>query len=120
MNPLPEIPPPPGTQPSTPVVVYEPRPQTNGMAVAAMILGILGLWGVPFLMAILALVFGVIARRSIDRSNGREGGRAMATAGIVLGCVGMVTSVGTVIYFIWFFRHFDTFFRNLPTPSPRF
>jgi hypothetical protein len=36
---------------------------------------------------ILALVFGYKARREIDESRGRQGGRGMATAGIVLGWV---------------------------------
>jgi hypothetical protein len=46
----------------------------------------------------------------------------MAVAGIVLGYVGLVTSVLMIFYFIWFFSHFDQTFKdilnNLPTPSP--
>jgi hypothetical protein len=101
--------------------VYQRAPATNGMAVAAMVLGILGVMMIPFLGAILALVFGYLAKGSIDRSEGREGGRGMAVAGIVLGYVGLVVGLFWVAYFVWFFNHFGTSFRdiirNLPTPS---
>lgn len=39
--------------------------------------------------AILALVFGYIAKDQIDKSAGRQTGRGMAIAGIVLGWVGV-------------------------------
>jgi hypothetical protein len=63
-----------------------PRQTTNGFAIASMVLGIV--W-VYWIGSILALVFGYIAKRQIDASNGREGGGGMATAGIVLGWVGI-------------------------------
>jgi uncharacterized membrane protein len=92
------------------------------MAVASMVLGIVGLVMIPVIGPILALVFGYVAKGSIDRSGGREGGRGMAVAGIVLGYVGLVLSVLWVVYFVWFFNHFDTVFRDvfdrLPTSNP--
>jgi len=63
---------------------YVPALKTNGMAIAAMVLGIL--W-VYWIGSILALVFGYIARNQI-RERG-EGGAGMAVAGIVLGWVGI-------------------------------
>lgn len=60
---------------------------TNGLAIASLILGILWLWG---LGAILALIFGLMARKQIGVSNGRQGGGGLAVAGIVLGAVGIV------------------------------
>jgi Domain of unknown function (DUF4190) len=59
---------------------------TNGFAVAALVLGILGFvaCGIP---AVLALVFGYKARKQIDASGGVQAGRGMAKAGIVLGWV---------------------------------
>jgi hypothetical protein len=59
---------------------------TNGLAIAAMVLGIV--W-VYWIGSILALIFGYIAKRQIDESQGRQGGRGMAIAGIVLGWVGV-------------------------------
>jgi hypothetical protein len=71
---------------------YEPRAPltTNGLAIASMVLGIVWLYGVG---SILALVFGYIAKNQVDLSGGRQAGRGMAIAGIVLGWVG----VGVVI-----------------------
>ena len=63
-----------------------PRPKTNGMAIASLVLGILCLYGIG---SVLALVFGFQARKAIDSSGGAETGRGMATAGIVLGWIGI-------------------------------
>jgi|SRR5438105_4742858 hypothetical protein len=62
------------------------RQSTNGLAVASLVLGIV--W-VYWIGSILALVFGYIAKRQIDQSNGAQGGRGLAVAGIVLGWVGV-------------------------------
>ena len=65
-------------------------PRTNGMAVASLVLGIVWLWG---LGAILALVFGYNALREIDRSAGTQAGRGLAVAGVVLGWIGVAATV---------------------------
>jgi hypothetical protein len=59
---------------------------TNGMAIAAMVLGILWLYWVG---SVLALIFGYLARAEIRRTG--HGGDGMAIAGIVLGWVGVGT-----------------------------
>jgi hypothetical protein len=51
-----------------------------------MVLGILWLYWVG---SILALIFGYVSKSQIERSGGRQGGRGMAIAGIVLGWVGI-------------------------------
>jgi hypothetical protein len=63
---------------------YAPPQRTNGMAIASMVLGILWLYWIG---SILALVFGYTAKKQI-RERGEAGG-GMATAGIVLGWVGV-------------------------------
>lgn len=62
------------------------RVETNGLAIASLVLGIVWLFGIG---SILALVFGYIGKSQIDRSGGRESGRGLAIAGIVLGWVGV-------------------------------
>jgi hypothetical protein len=57
---------------------------TNGLAIASMILGIVWIF---WLGSILALVFGYIALHQIKRT--RESGKGMAIAGIVLGWIGV-------------------------------
>ncbi len=63
-----------------------PIRRNNGMAIASMVLGIVWLYWIG---SVLALIFGFIAKKQIRESG--EGGSGMATAGIVLGAVGMVT-----------------------------
>ncbi|MDQ3354545.1 MAG: DUF4190 domain-containing protein [Actinomycetota bacterium] len=63
----------------------EARP-TNGMAVASMVLGILWIFWIG---SVLALVFGYLAKRQIAERG--EGGAGLATAGIVLGWIGAAT-----------------------------
>jgi hypothetical protein len=63
-----------------------PASKTNGFAVAALVLGILWVWWIG---SILALVFGYVAKGQIDQSGGLQQGRGMAIAGIVLGWVGV-------------------------------
>ena len=67
-----------------------PQTDTSGYAVASLILSVLWLGGVG---ALLAVVFGARARRDIQRSQGRLGGEGMATAGFVIGIVGIVGAV---------------------------
>jgi hypothetical protein len=66
---------------------------TNGMAVASMVLGIV--W-VYWIGSILALVFGYIALGQI-KQRGQQG-RGMAIAGIVLGWVGAATLIAVIIF----------------------
>lgn len=67
--------------PYPPYVVVRP---TNGMAIASMVLGIVWIYWIG---SILALIFGYVARAQIRRSG--QGGDGMAVAGIVLGWVGV-------------------------------
>ncbi|CAN5723514.1 hypothetical protein BH20ACT1_BH20ACT1_06570 [soil metagenome] len=64
----------------------------NGLAIASMVLGIVWIYWVG---SILALVFGYIAKRQIAERN--EQGAGFATAGIVLGWVGIGALVLVVV-----------------------
>lgn len=71
-----------------------PGGATNGMAIASLVLGILWLWWVG---SILALIFGYVGKQQIDQSQGRQSGRGLAIAGIVLGWIGVGMAVLTII-----------------------
>ena len=64
--------------------------QSSGKSTAALVLGIAGLVFCPLICSVLALAFGYRARREIDGSSGTLTGRGAATAGIVLGWIGVV------------------------------
>lgn len=57
-------------------------PRNNGLAITSMILGIL--W-ICWLGSILAVIFGHVALSQIKKSNGAQGGRGFAIAGLILG-----------------------------------
>jgi len=65
--------------------------QISPLAIASMVCGMVALVLGP--LAILAIVFGHIARGQVRRTG--EGGRGMATAGLILGY--MVLVVGTAL-----------------------
>jgi hypothetical protein len=80
---------PAGSTPGYPAAGQYPfaaAPQSHGLAVASLVLGILWLCGVG---SILALIFGYRARDQMDKAPGRYTGRGLATAGVVLGWVGV-------------------------------
>jgi hypothetical protein len=60
------------------------KPGTNGLAIASMVLGIV--W-VYWIGSVLALVFGYVALSQIK--NTRQDGWGLAIAGVVLGWVGI-------------------------------
>jgi hypothetical protein len=61
---------------------------TSGNAIASLVLGIAGLVIFPLVPSILAIVLGRSAKRDIRQRPGLEG-EGLATAGIVLGWVGV-------------------------------
>ncbi|MBO0702076.1 MAG: DUF4190 domain-containing protein [Candidatus Dormibacteraeota bacterium] len=89
----------PGYQPliddSRPATTYPPPlglqmvalPPVNGMAVASLVLSLVGWTMVPVLASILAVIFGHVARRQMESTGQRGGG--MAVAGLVLGYINL-------------------------------
>jgi len=81
---------------------YAPMAQAtsaNGLAIASMVLGILWLYWIG---SILALIFGYVAKGQIDRSAGRQSGRGMAIAGIVLGWIGVAVLALVIVLAVAF------------------
>lgn len=66
---------------------YPAGPPNASTAVAALVLGILGIILCPLLGPV-AWVLGRKGEREVDSSGGAVGGRSLATAGKVLGMIG--------------------------------
>jgi len=75
-------------------VTTAPATRTNGFAIASLVLGIVWIYG---LGSILALVFGLVARSQINQSEGSQKGTGLAVAGIVLGIVGIVGLIALIV-----------------------
>jgi len=71
----------------------EPRPypvvRTSGLAIAALICSIVGWVGCYLIGPIVGVVLGYQARKQIRESGGRLTGEGLATAGIILGWLGI-------------------------------
>lgn len=90
------MPPPPPPEGS---VQYSARPpRTSGLAIASMVLGIVWIYWIG---SILAIIFGHIALSQI-RKDPNLGGRGMAIAGVVLGYVGVAIVVVGIVAFAAF------------------
>lgn len=70
----------------------ESTPRTNGLAIASLVLSLT----IFLLGPILAVIFGVIARRQIRESKGGQSGDGLALAGLVIGIVELVLSAVVV------------------------
>ncbi|MGH2719497.1 MAG: DUF4190 domain-containing protein [Actinomycetota bacterium] len=99
--------PPPGGPPSYPPPggygygpPAPPGSQSNGMALASLILGIVAIIAnVIFIPSILAIIFGSRAMKNIAASGGAMGGAGMAKAGRILGIIGLIITLGVIILF---------------------
>jgi hypothetical protein len=73
---------------------YSPQaaifPRVSGLSVASLVLGILWLWGIG---SVLAVIFGSVALHQIRQSRGHLTGTGMAVAGLVLGIVGLTIEI---------------------------
>jgi Domain of unknown function (DUF4190)/Domain of unknown function (DUF1707) len=83
--------------PGTPARYAAPAGNTNGLAVASLACGIVQFF-IPLPTAILAIVFGHIARGQIRRTG--ERGAGLATAGLVLGWAQVVLLIIALAAFV--------------------
>ena len=77
-------------------------PQTNTLAIVSLISGIAGLFILPIIAGIVAVVTGHMAKKQIAESMGAQGGGGMATAGLIMGYISLALWVCGCIGYIVF------------------
>jgi hypothetical protein len=96
------VPPPPGGY--APAGAGYAAPRTDGLAIAALVIGIISLVCSFICLGVVlgptAAIMGFISRQRISTSGGMLGGGALATVGLVLGIIGFIASVG--FFFVYF------------------
>jgi hypothetical protein len=75
---------------ATPFDAPLPDFRTSGYAIAALVVGLFPTLGIG---SVLAIVFGIRARHQIDADVSLKG-HGMATAGVVLGVIGLILNAG--------------------------
>jgi hypothetical protein len=78
-------------------------PPSNGMGIAAMVLGICAaalfcLWPLAILLGIMAVIFGSIGRAKARRGEATNPGHALA--GIICGVAGILLGIGFIVLII--------------------
>jgi hypothetical protein len=96
-SPLVTPPSPPQASPTAPPAAVQMVKKTSGMAVAALVMGILGFF--TGITSILAIIFGGVALNETSK-NPDFSGRGMAVAGLVLGIIVFVGGLFWLIIFI--------------------
>jgi hypothetical protein len=75
--------------------------RTSGKAIAALVLGIVSMC-VPYVgivTGVIAIVFGVLGMKEVDRDPQTVKGKGMAITGLVLGAVALVLYIIVIIFF---------------------
>jgi hypothetical protein len=90
---------------------HHQQQQGNGLAVAAMVLGIISvvlcfLWFIGPVLAILAIIFGALGL-SKAKKIGR--GRGAALAGLILGVIGIVLAIVFIVVVVMAVKSFDNY-----------
>jgi hypothetical protein len=70
--------------------------QTNGKAIVSLVLAIVGIFIIPIILSVLAIIIGWAALTDIDR-NPTQGGKGLAISGIVIGIIGLLIGIIGVI-----------------------
>ena len=94
----------PATVPTPPSPVYTApaAPTTSGLAVASLIMGIVGWFLLPLVGNVLAIIFGYMAKKEIAQSGGRLTGEGLAVVGLVLGYAGVGVWLLGILAFVLF------------------
>jgi hypothetical protein len=94
-----------------------PEPTTNGMSIASLVLGIIGVvfsccYGFGFVFGVVSLIFGIISKNKINSSEGKQKGSGMSLAGIILAAVSILFSIIVIAFLIANGGEFINYMQN--------
>ncbi|MGM0567823.1 MAG: DUF4190 domain-containing protein [Elusimicrobiota bacterium] len=76
-------------------------PETCGNAIVSLVCSIVGIFACLFIASIFGVIFGRKAKREIMESGGALTGKELASAGIIIGWIGI--GLDSIIVIIWIF-----------------
>ena len=68
-------------------------PGNNSKAIASLVTGVLSLFCCGFVLGVVAIVLGLLARSEIEKSQGMQTGSGLALAGIITGALGILSGI---------------------------
>ncbi|MBB2976752.1 hypothetical protein FHX49_002338 [Microbacterium endophyticum] len=87
----------------TPGYAYQAQPPMNSMAIIAFVSSLVGMFVLPLIASIVAVITGHISLKQLKSSG--ESGRALALSGTIIGWVGVgiwaLVIVGFLIFFVF-------------------
>jgi len=96
------------------------KPNTNGLATASLVFGIISWVVCPLVGGIIAVICGHVAHSQIKRTG--ESGSGLATAGLVLGYIHIAAAAVVFVFWLFVFGGLLALLAALgtatPTPSP--
>ncbi len=101
-----------------------PQQRNNGMAIASMVVSIVGAVSLPcygiggIVIGLVGAILGHVAKRQIAERN--EGGGGMALAGIIVGWIAVAIGVAIVAFFVFFVWWAVTNSPNYPYSTPTY
>lgn len=75
-------------------------PPQSSLAITSLVAGILSWLVLPVIASLVAIVTGHMAHAEIRRSDGRLGGKGMATTGLILGYLSMFLAIAAILFFV--------------------
>lgn len=75
-----------------------PAATSSGMATASLILSLVSFFCFGIVLAVPAIVLGILGLRQISNSRGRVGGKGLAVAGIILGSISLLLNILVLVY----------------------
>ena len=95
-------PPPQGAPVPPPMQGYQPKPSA-ALAITALVLGIFAFFtGLLFIggaLGLVSVILGIISLKKVKA--GTASGKGMAITGIILGALGIIATIGMIIFFTW-------------------
>jgi len=79
-------------------VVYGERKRTSGLAIASLVLGILGFCCCGPVLGLVGLILGILGLVETGRAGAVVGGRGVAMAGVVVSIFSMVLGVAAMVF----------------------
>jgi hypothetical protein len=87
-------------------------PSTNSFAIVSLVLSICGVVMLGLVGSILGVTFGHIAQSQIKRATVPEKGSGLATAGLIIGYIGIGWNIFLIVLYIFFVLIFPLLLLN--------